>query len=265
VSVGGWVRPGTDVNEPSPARMHDYYLGGWHHFPADRWAAEQALQVSPELPAVARANRSFLHRAVRHLVAAGVGQFLDLGSGIPTAGCTHEVAGQHDPQARVVYVDVDPVAVAHGQALLGHLATADIVRADLRDVPLVLAAPAVRQLIDVSRPVGVLMISVLQWLSDSDDPAGVVARYRDAVPAGSYLIVSHPTTIDARAGGGGQPGASWPDRGRSRTREEIGALFAGWQLQAPGLVTLDEWRADLGAAVATEAGARPHLAAVGRK
>jgi hypothetical protein len=260
----GWVPAGTDVNQPNAARVHDYFLGGWHNFPADRWLAEQAVQASPELPAAARANRSFLHRAVRHLLAAGVRQFLDLGSGIPTAGATHEVASQGDPHGRVVYVDVDPVAVAHGQALLDQVDTAAMVRADVRDVPLVLAAPAVRQLIDFTRPVGVLMISGLESLSDSDDPAGVLARYRDAVPAGSYLAVSHPTTAVGQAGRG-EPVGGVAGPGRLRSREQIEALFAGWQFEGPGLVELARWRPDPDTSKEGDSTVPPHLAAVGRK
>ena len=269
MSVSGWIPVGTDVNKPCLARVYDFYLGGWHHFPADRWVGEQAVQASPDLPAVARANREFLQRAVQHLSAAGVRQFLDLGSGIPTAGHVHEVAQQADPEARVVYVDIDPVAVAHGHALLAGIDTAAIVHTDLRDVPLVLAAPALRHLIDFTRPVGVLMISVLQLLPESDDPAGIVARYRDAVPAGSYLAVSHPTTATTPATPGRAPTAETPFHGAGggtpRSRDQVAGMFAGWQLIAPGLVDLAQRRPDHGNPSTATTDRHGHLAGVGRK
>lgn len=244
----GWAPAGIDVNQPSAARVYDYHLGGVHNFPADRWVAQHAADSVPHLPAAARANRAFLHRAVRYLCTAGVRQFLDLGSGIPTAGPVHEIAHAVDPQARVVYVDVDPVAVAHGQALLAGTDTAAIVPADLRDVPLVLAAPPVRRLIDFTRPIGVLMVDVLHLLPDTDDPAGVVARYRDAVPTGSHLILSSPRPSRARTGPAAAPAAvahrAIDIDSRPRTRDDIAALFAGWDLVEPGITPIGQWHPD---------------------
>jgi hypothetical protein len=269
VSLPGWVPAGTDVNQPNDARVHDYYLGGWHNFPADQWVGQRAVQASPGLPALARANRAFLQLAVRHLSAAGVRQFLDLGSGIPTGGNVHEVAQQVDPGARVVYVDVDAVAVAHGQALLAGIDTAAMVHADLREVHLVLAAPAVRHLIDFHRPVGVFMISVLHLLSTSDDPAGVVARYRDAVPAGSYLALSHPIAANAQPAARGRAERTETrrdegDDATARTRDEVAALFAGWQLESPGLVDPASWRPE-GGPNAADTDQHRCAVAVGRK
>jgi O-methyltransferase involved in polyketide biosynthesis len=250
----GWVPAGIDVNRANPARVHDYLLGGRHNFPADRWAAERAADDMPDLAAVVRARRMFLHRAVRFLVSADVRQFIDLGSGMPTEGHVHEIAQQLKPATRVVYVDVDPVAVAHGRALLAGIDGVSMVHADLRDVPLVLAAPALRDTIDLSRPVAVLMIAVLNLLPDADDPAGIVARYRDAVPGGSHLALSHPTFPDVPAhppatavtGGptGGHDGAE--TEGRRRTRDDIAAFFAGWDLMQPGLVEIELWHPELG-------------------
>jgi S-adenosyl methyltransferase len=235
----GWVPAGIDINDVSPARVHDYYLGGWHNFPADRWAAERAIDRQPTIPAIVFANRRFLQRAVRYLAAAGVRQFLDLGSGIPTAGHVHEIAHAVDPQARVVYVDVDPVAVAHGTALLAGLDTAAMLGGDLRDVPLVLAAAPVRELFDFSQPIGVLTVAVLDLLPDADDPAGVVRRYRDAVSAGSHLVLSHrlpppdPEADAVRDRG--------PTPGTPRTQDEISALFDGWDLVEPGVTDVARW------------------------
>jgi hypothetical protein len=223
VKVADWVPAGVDINAASPARVHDYHLGGLHNFPADRWVAQRAAENVPDLLAAVRANRAFLQRAVRYLCSAGVQQFLDLGSGIPTEGNVHEVAHAVDPTARVVYVDMDPVAAAHGKALLAGIYSAAMVRADLCDVRAVLASPDVRNIIDFSQPVAVLMVSVLHLLSDPNDPAGVIAHYRDAMPTGSHLVLSYP--------------------GRHRAGR-IGAWFAGWELVEPGVTTVGQWRAD---------------------
>lgn len=268
MKVVDWVPAGIDVNQASAARIHDYHLGGLHNFPADRWVAERAVDNLPELPSVIRANRAFLQRAVRVLAEAGVRQFVDLGSGIPTAGNVHEVAHAVDPTTRVVYVDIDPVAVAHGTAMLAGIYGAAIVRADLRDVPRVLATPAVRDLIDFSEPVGVLMVAVLHLLADGDDPAHIIADYRDAVPTGSHLVLSHPgpgtrsgpasiTTNAARHPGG--------QARRPRTDDEIRAWFDGWDLLEPGVTTVGRWRAEGGDLGSREQGRDTDLAGVARK
>ena len=257
----GWVPAGIDVNQPSAARVYDYHLGGRHHFPADRWVAEQAAVRLPELPATVRAHRAFLQRAVRYLCAAGVRQFLDLGSGMPTAGHVHEIAGTIDPRARVVYVDVDPVAVAHGEALLADIGTAAIVRADLRDIPLVLAAPPVRRLLDVTEPVGVLMVAVLHLLTDADDPAGVVARYRDAMPAGSHLVASAPRGRTRRA----STHRGFTINSRQAPADDITAWFAGWDLVEPGITRIGRWHPDKDSAVTAEPEQVADLGGVARK
>lgn len=244
----GWSPAGIDVNQASAARVYDYHLGGLHNFPADRWVAQRAAESMPDLPATVRANRAFLQRAVRYLCAAGVRQFLDLGSGLPTAGHVHEITHAVDPQARVVYVDVDPVAAAHGDAMLAGTDTAAMVRADLRDVPLVLAAPPVRRLLDFTQPVGVLMVAVLHLLPDTDDPPGVVARYRDAVPTGSHLVLSSPwpspaSTRPAAARAAAAHQAIDTDS-RPHTRHHIAALFAGWDLVEPGITPIRQWHPD---------------------
>jgi hypothetical protein len=269
VDVLNWVPAGIDINAASAARIHDYHLGGLYNFPADRWVAERAAENLPELPAAVRVNRAFLQRAVRFLAAAGVRQFLDLGSGIPTAGNVHQIAHTIDPTARVVYVDVDPVAVAHGSAMLAGIYSAAMVRADLRDVRSILTAPPVREMIDFSEPVGVLMVSVLHLLSDSDDPAGVIAQYRDAVPAGSHFVVSHPGPAAAVSRPAAMPmnsGRHLPgQRSRSRTTGEITAWFDGWDLAEPGVTRVGRWRVD-----AHDPGSADHdlvtdLGGVGRK
>jgi SAM-dependent methyltransferase len=239
-----WVPADTDVNQANAARVYDHHLGGWHNFPADRWVAQRAVDGAPGLPTAVLTNRAFLQRTVRYLLSAGVRQFLDLGSGLPTAGNVHEAAHALQPTARVVYVEVDPVAVGHGRALLGTTDRVAMVQADLRDVPLVLAAPQTRQLIDFTAPVGVLMVCVLHLVPDGDDPAGLIGRYHDAVAAGSHLVLSHPG-----------PGSVWNTlhtstaiTGRTdrrpvelRTREAVTALFGSWQLVQPGVTEVAQW------------------------
>jgi hypothetical protein len=226
--------------------MYDYYLGGSHNFAADRELAEKALGAWPELPQVTRANRAFLRRAVAFLAGQGITQFLDLGSGIPTVGNVHEIVGALNPRARTVYVDSDPVAVAHSRVLLADIPNARIVHADMRDSDLVLTDPALAGFLDFSRPVAVLMFAVLHFVPDGDDPAGVVAAYRKACVEGSYLAISHATRdylpeqirrleeVYARS--------SAPMTFRSHA--EITALLQGYDLVPPGLVDMIRWQPD---------------------
>lgn len=262
-----WAPGSIDLERPSAARIYDYCLGGWHNFAADRATAEQTIRLMPELPRVMRSNRSFLRRAVQFCLGAGVRQFLDLGSGIPTVGNVHEVAQRVDPRARVVYVDVDPVAVAHSQAILADTAGAAAILADLRDPERILADEQLRGLLDLDRPVAVLMVAVLHFVPDSDDPAGIVARYRSATAPGSYLALSHATFE-------GDPDrfASAKDQYERavtpvtlRSRDEIAALFAGFDLVEPGLVRTPLWRPESPDDVDDDPERGFNLAGVGRK
>jgi len=226
--------------------MYDYYLGGSHNFAADRALAEENMRVWPDVAHIARANRAFLGRAVGFLSDRGVDQFLDLGSGIPTVGNVHDIAQAVNPKARTVYVDADHVAVAHAGSLLADQPNAAIVHADLRDPAAVLEDPAVGALLDFDRPVAVLMFSVLHFVVPADDPAGIIAAYRDATAPGSYLAVSHATN-DYR-----------PERAKAtesiysqashqmifRSREQVAALMHGYDLVPPGLVDMIHWRPD---------------------
>ncbi|WP_231861494.1 MULTISPECIES: SAM-dependent methyltransferase [Frankia] len=236
------------VDLPHPARMYDYYLGGKDNFPADREAAEQARAVAPNASVAARANRAFMARAVRHLAGeAGIDQFLDIGTGIPTSPNLHEIAQEAVEGARVVYVDNDPIVLTHARALLtgtpaGRTAYLD---ADVRDVRRILTAPEVTDTLDLSRPVALSLLAVGHFLPDSDDPGAIVRRLVDALPAGSYLVLSHLTpdhdpSIEAGA-------KAYRARGiplRPRTRAEIEALFGGLELLDPGLVCVHRWRPD---------------------
>ncbi len=175
-SVAGdleWVPAGVDTKRANPARVYDYWLGGTHNFLADQDLGRSLAAVEPNVRVIARANRAFIGRAVRFLAAAGIRQFLDIGSGIPTQGNVHEVAQQASPAARVVYADIDPVAIAHSKAILAANPNAAVIDGDVRDPGQVLGHPVTRRLIDFSQPVGLLLVAVLHFISDQDDPAGL--------------------------------------------------------------------------------------------
>jgi O-methyltransferase involved in polyketide biosynthesis len=223
--------------------MYDYFLGGSHNFAADRQLAEQALSVFPDAPHVVRANRAFLERAVQYLCAAGIDQFLDLGSGIPTAGNVHEIALAADPAAHTVYVDADPVAVAHARALLAGEARVQVLRADLREPGAVLEQ-AVAAGLDLGRPLAVLLVSVLPFIPDEDDPAAIIAAYREASAPGSYLAVSHGTNEYQPEAVGKVEGiyTRTTQPGVFRSRAEIERLLRGYDPVPPGLVDAIDWR-----------------------
>ena len=186
-----WVPRSIDISVPSVSRIYDFYLGGSHNFEVDREAARRAMEFMPGLPKIMQANRAFMRRAVRFAVAEGITQFLDIGSGIPTFGNVHEVAQAASPGAHVVYVDHDPVAVAHSQAVLAGNDDADVVAADLRKPGGILSSPQVERLIDLNRPVALLLVAILHFVDDADDPYSAVAELRDALPPGSLLILTH--------------------------------------------------------------------------
>lgn len=226
------------------ARLYDYFLGGKDHFPADREAAERILRVAPEIRAAARANRAFLGRAVRRLAEAGVTQFLDLGTGLPAWNNVHEVAAKVTPHARVVYVDRDPVVLVHARAMPPGPGTTTVVEGDLRKPEAILRDPDVMRALDFGRPVAVLLVAVMHYVTESERPDEIVAALREALAPGSYLVMSHGTS-DARAAFVRQSThiyqrASLPLtlRGRDRIME----LFEGFELVDPGLVWLPEWR-----------------------
>ncbi len=231
---------GLDVTRPNVARMYDYYLGGKNHFPADRAAAEKVIEISQgHVREAVRENRAFLGRAVRFLVRErGIRVFLDLGAGLPTQGNVHEIAFDEAPDARVRYVDNDPVVAAHGRALLAGDPRVEFLEADLRRPEEVLGAFA------FDGPVGVLMVSCLHFVPDEEDPAGIVARYAAALPAGSHFVISHVcsdalTDIMAQTGGVyGNANAPF----EARPRAAIERFFGGLELVEPGLVQLHEWR-----------------------
>ncbi|WP_433274855.1 SAM-dependent methyltransferase [Actinosynnema sp. CS-041913] len=221
-------------------------LGGAHNFAVDREIALQIDRMMPGLRAGARVNRAFLGRAVRFMADQGVRQFLDIGSGIPTVSNVHEVAQAVDPECRVVYVDRDPIAVAHSELMLADNDRAAIVRADMRDVEGILNSPQARRLLDFDQPVGLLMMLMLHWIPDEWEPAGLVARYRDALPAGSYLAASHVSAdhVGSRMHRAAEMIKESGSRDQLTVRTHAGvlALFDGFDLVEPGLVGCGEWR-----------------------
>ncbi|MFC0504430.1 SAM-dependent methyltransferase [Micromonospora costi] len=240
-----WAPETIDIERPSVARMYDYYLGGSHNFAADRAAAQAMVAAVPEAPLMAQANRAFLRRAVHYLTGMGVRQFLDIGSGIPTVGNVHEIA-QHDAaDSRVVYVDVDPVAVAHSREILAGDDRAVVVQEDLRNPERILAHPEVRGLLDFDQPVAVMVVAVLHFVSDEDDPARILRTLRDALAPGSHLVLSQAS----------DDGRSEEERAEAervyrrtdnplwvRSRAELTAFFDGFTLVEPGVVWVPQWR-----------------------
>ncbi|WP_327285875.1 MULTISPECIES: SAM-dependent methyltransferase [unclassified Streptomyces] len=242
-----WAPPGIDISVPSVSRIYDYYLGGSHNFEVDRQAARRAMEFLPGLPKIMQANRAFMRRAVRYAVAQGVTQFLDIGSGIPTFGNVHEIARAASPDARVVYVDHDPVAVAHSRAVLAGDDRTGIVAADLRKPQDILASPEVAQLLDLERPVALLLVAVLHFLEDADDPYAAVAELRDALAPGSLLVLTHasyegiPLSPEVASG---TVGVYRDIRNPlvMRSGEQITSFFDGFELVEPGVVSMPLWQ-----------------------
>jgi hypothetical protein len=266
--AGRWLSPGrlddaeaaaarVDTTVAHIARVYDYWLGGKDNFAVDRMAAERVIEAYPDIVRSARGNRGFLGRAVRYLVhEAGVRQFLDIGTGLPAADNTHEVAQGAAPQCRVVYVDNDPVVLSHAQALLasGPEGATAYIDADLRDPEAILAAAA--QVLDFSRPVAVMLVAILQHISDQDDPYGIVARLVAGVPSGSYLVLSHPAR-DIEAAAMAEIAVAMnelvAEKVTFRTRAGVLRFLDGLELVEPGVVPVPRWRpaSDLEAASPT--------------
>jgi len=240
-----------DIARPSPARIYDYFLGGKDHFAVDRQAAERVIAAMGEAAGRAGAweNRRFLQRAVRLLVEAGIDQFIDLGTGLPTQGNVHEIAQEVNPDARVVYVDNDPIVLAHGRALLARNQSTTVITADIRDPDSILGHPRLNALIDFSRPVAVMLVAVLHFIRDADDPAGIVKRFRDVMAPGSYLTLTHASTDGLPLEDLTQIVKVY-DKATSpavfRSREQIKSLFDGTQLIEPGLVHPWQWQPQYG-------------------
>lgn len=229
------------------ARMYDYALGGKDNFAADREAVQKLFSFAPENRDVPRANRRFLGRAVRFVADQGVGQFLDLGTGLPSQGHVHEVVGEINPDAHVVYVDYDPVVVAHGRALLTGSDSVTVVEADIREPDSILANPDVTRLIDFAQPVAVLFVAVLHGIPDEADPAGIVRAVGERMAPGSYLIVSHLTSEGHPPGLVAQKEEIFARSSAPvsyRSRDQIIRMFDGFDLVEPGLTAVTQWRGE---------------------
>jgi hypothetical protein len=264
----GWVPPGVDTRRANIARVYDYLLGGSHNFLADQDVGRALAAVEPAVRAIARANRAFLGRAVRFVSDAGIRQFLDIGSGIPTGDNVHEVAQRADRGSRVVYADIDPVAIAHSRTILAGRQNAAIIKADLREPEKILHHADTRRLIDFGRPAGLLLVSVLHYIADADNPRGIMATLRDALAPGSYLVLCHgtaegqPTVVKAV---GKVFNRNVATQSHVRSRAEIMRLFGDFELVDPGLVHLPLWRPDSPADVPSDPSTFWCLAGVARK
>lgn len=242
-----WVPGDVDVRVPSAARVYDYLLGGAHNFEVDRIVGKKVLEAQPNGRQIARSNRAFLNRAVRFLIDQGITRFLDLGSGIPTVGNVHEVAQRADPECRVVYVDHDPVAVAHSAMILQDNDHAAVVDADLTLPDLVLSDPTVRKLLDFEQPIGLLMVAVFHFVPDDRQPADIVARYVAALPPGSFVALSHLTADDMPAEAAAVVVEAMKhsrDPMYFRSYDEVTALFKSLDVVEPGVVHAPDWRPD---------------------
>jgi hypothetical protein len=231
-----------DTGSPHPARVYDYWLGGWDNYEADRVAARRITEIIPRIVEVARLNREFMARATRFVVEQGIRQIIDIGAGIPTSPNIHEVAHEVNPDVKVVYVDNDPIVRVHGDALLSQSGSSTFVLGDLRNPAAIVSHPRLRELIDFGQPVAYALIAVMHFVDDEDDPAGTIATLRDAVPRGSYLMMSHATPefdADHEAHKAVWDGSSV--RLSMRSREEVTALFSGFDFIEPGLVKVPLW------------------------
>jgi hypothetical protein len=267
VTAGKTEPPPFDTSVAHQARVYDYFLGGKDNYAADRAAADATLKVNPDLAPSAHANRAFLGRAIRYLAGeAGIRQFLDIGTGIPTAGNTHQVAQAIAPESRVVYVDYDPIVLAHARALLtsNEVGATEYIDADLRDTETILDQAA--RLLDFTKPVAVTLISILHAIPDGDDPHAIVARLLGAVPSGSYLAISHMGSDLMASETLREMDEVWKRTSQQqytpRGREQVARFFDGTDLVEPGLVRVEEWHPEPGTGVARKT---IMWSAVGRK
>jgi SAM-dependent methyltransferase len=244
----GWVPPEIDTSKANVARVYDYWVGGDHNFQADRDLARTIIALDPNIRATMRANRAFLGRAVRFLAGeVGIRQFLDIGSGIPTANNVHQVAQDTAPGSRVVYVDKDDVVVAHSRLILADNPDATVVQADLREPARILGDPGTQLLLDFSQPVALFLVAVLHFIPDNEEARRIVAELRDALAPGSYLVICH-TCRDQQPNLASSFENVYNKRVAGelimRSRDEIAALCEGFTLLEPGLVWIPQWRPD---------------------
>lgn len=255
-----WVPDGVEITVPNAARAYDYALGGYHNFAVDREFVERAEKVMPGIIMGGHANRAFVGRSVRWLVSQGIRQFLDIGSGIPTLGNVHEVAQAAAAESKIVYVDIDPVAVAHSNAILANNPLTVTIQADLKHPSDILYHEDVVRLLDFSQPVAVLLNAVMHFISASDDPAAIMAEIRDALVKGSYLTMTHATDVGDRTDefeGVRQLYSDTPTPATHRTAADLRELLAGFEIVDPGVVAVTDWHQDT-----PDATPWPHVIAV---
>jgi hypothetical protein len=260
-----YVPPTIDIMKPSVARVYDAILGGKDNFAVDREVARQAIAAMGDGGDGARMNRAALGRAVRFMAAEGIDQFLDLGSGLPTAQNTHQIAQSVNPAARVVYVDNDPSVSIHGQALLADDASTRVIFGDMREPATLLGHPRIERYLDFDRPLGLILNAVVHHLLDEEDPYGIVATFKDVLAPGSMMQLTHFSDASAESKANEQVLKQSLGRGQVRTRAEIAAFFDGLEILPPGLVFLPEWRPESPLPVPLPAGATLMLVGVGRK
>ncbi|WP_328473024.1 SAM-dependent methyltransferase [Streptomyces sp. NBC_00448] len=246
----GFTADEIDTSRPHPARMYNYYLGGRDNYEVDRDAAQRVIDLAPELVPMAQENRAFMHRAVRFVVESGVRQIVDIGTGIPTSPNTHQVAQEAAPDVRVAYVDNDPIVATHAGAHLVGAGRTGFFLGDLRDPQSILSHPTIGELIDFDQPVALMLLAILHFVEDDEDPAALVDAYLDALPAGSHLILTHSTADFHPAD------ANWAEardiyrtKGATapltlRPHEQVLRFFDGLELLEPGLVQAPLWRPD---------------------
>jgi hypothetical protein len=240
-----WIPEEIAVDKPNTARIYDYLLDGYHNFEIDRVVADRLIQINPDFRLSAHVNRAFLRRCVRFLAEKGIDQFLEIGSGIPTVGHVHQIAQEINPAARVVYVDIDPVAVAHSQAMLHGSTTATAIRADARQPDQIFGHAEVKRLLDLSQPAAVLFAAVLHLIPDDNQAYYAVSTLRDALAPGSYVALSHPSCEDAPPEimeGINKSTTTAPAVYQYRRHAQIRGFFDGLELVEPGLVLTPLWR-----------------------
>jgi hypothetical protein len=244
VSEGGFRAEEIDTSRPHPARIYDYLLGGKDNYQVDQQAGDALAAAAPEVRIGVRANRAFLQRAVRFVVRGGVRQILDIGTGLPTSPNVHETAHEVAPDVRVAYVDNDPIVKTHADALLSRSGTTSIVLGDVRDPRAIVEHPDVRRVIDFGEPVALLLVAVLHFLTDAEKPEQVVATLRDALPAGSFLVLSHATDDFADRSAAEAVYTNATATLNLRSRAAVERFFDGFELVDPGLAQVPFWRPD---------------------
>jgi hypothetical protein len=246
----GFTAEEIDTSRPHPARMYDYYLGGKDNYEVDREAAQRVIDLVPDIVPMAQANRAFMRRAVRFTVESGIRQIIDIGTGIPTSPNTHQVAQAASPDVRVAYVDNDPIVATHAGAHLLGTGNTGFFLGDLRDPQSILAHPTIGELIDLDQPVGLMLVAILHFIRDDEDPAALAAAYRDALPAGSHLILSHATMDFHQANPHAEEARDvYRDKKATATlnlrpHAQVRGFFGDFELVAPGLVQAPLWRPD---------------------